>query len=756
MSVENRFEYAEMCFRGEPPPCVPACPFGLNVAGLNKKLQKRRFDAAYVEYRDAVIFPAIVCRLCHMPCAEACVRKHVDDSVNMRYLERAATVLAKKTAPRKLGLPSKDKSAAVIGAGICGLSCALILATHGNKVTIYEKENRIGGRLWEQLPEDVFLSEIHNQMQFLKYELVLNTEITNVHELLERYDAVLIATGRNGKNFSLKEGLNQESLGTTKDGIFLAGGAAESLNSVVSIEHGIRAAQSMESYMQIGRMHEMAFVKQAKTTKLRINTDTLIPQPSEIPNGYTTEDAEREACRCLLCDCEACRLGCDMMQWFRQVPQSIVADTNDALRLTKDTRVYGPQPLGNLTKRMISSCNDCGYCGAACPESIDVGTFLMEARRLMHQRGTLPEVFHEFWMQDMEFSLGDDVFLAKNAPGYDTSDYVFFPGCQLGASDPRYVVETYAYLLKTHPCTGLLLSCCGIPAEWAGDEKTFKSVNQRNLSEWERMGKPTIIFACPTCKKSLAEHFPEAKIISVYNILDDKHSGLRTPDNGETVAVFDPCSSRDDEEMQRAVRSLLNKSGFNVEELPYHGNTARCCGHGGNIYTANPDLVNSTVKKRINASDFPYVTYCTNCRDIFADNGKPCYHILDILFNINKDPRQPPTLSQRRTNRVLGKKMVQEHIWKEVMEPVLESGARLIISPEIYNKMNKNLILTEDVERIIEYCETTHSKLYMADLDRYVGHLKYGHTTCWVVYKPKGDKFEIIDVYSHRIAVEGE
>ena len=65
---------------------------------------------------------------------------------------------------------------------------------------------------------------------------------------------MLVATGAHGEAFGLLEGLNQESLGTARDGVFLAGSLLGGA-PLDSIAQGTRAAQSVENYLKTGRMH---------------------------------------------------------------------------------------------------------------------------------------------------------------------------------------------------------------------------------------------------------------------------------------------------------------------------------------------------------------------------------------------------------------------------------------------------------------------------------------------------------------------
>lgn len=79
--------------------------------------------------------------------------------------------------PINFNVPVKDKKIAVIGAGISGLACAFKLAAKKYQVTVFEKTDRIGGKLWELMDSEVFLADIATQGKYLSYETVFNREI---------------------------------------------------------------------------------------------------------------------------------------------------------------------------------------------------------------------------------------------------------------------------------------------------------------------------------------------------------------------------------------------------------------------------------------------------------------------------------------------------------------------------------------------------------------------------------------------------
>lgn len=740
-------DFAAACYNGEDPPCRAACPIDLDIKDFITKIQRKNFNSAYTILRDTVIFPEIVCEICPQPCASACVRRDVDGHIDMKKLERAAIAHARSTDAVKYNIPKKSETIAIVGGGLTGLSATVRLVSHGYSVELFEASGRLGGRLWTAMPDGRFVKEIERRMAATEYVLNLNSPVEDINDLVGRFDAVLVATGENGRDFGLLANMNRESLGSALNGVFLAGGLLGS-PSMEAIENAMRAVQSLESYVKTGRMHEMLQVKIRSCSRLRINTERFEASPRVHADSYTLDDAIQEAKNCYKCDCEECRVHCDYMQQFKILPEKMVLDVRACFNLVEG--------LGQRTgTRLISSCNICGLCGEICTENIDMGSLMLEARRILHREESVSPVFHDYWLREMWHAQGDRAFLARNAPGAEKSEWLFFPGCQLAASDQDYVVETYRLLLGKQPATGLLLGCCGIPAEWAGDEKSMTRVVATIRGSWEAMGRPTTLVACPSCEKMFRKYLPEIAVRSLYGVVHDLGIAREGTDGG-TVSVFDPCSSRYDPDMQASVRNIVRDAGFTVEELPVRGSKAACCGYGGHVYIAKPELPGKMAERRIALSDNPYITYCTNCRDIFAAKGKPTRHILDVVLGKTDENRPAPSLSDRRRNREHAKERLLKEIWTEETSMAEKPKYEVRMAEDIVRKMNELLILEDDLRQTIDYLESTGAKLQDAKTGHFIGHRKLGHMTYWVEYTFDGDVCTVHNAYNHRMHIEGE
>lgn len=756
--MEKYYRQFDTCRQNEKPFCSGACPFHVDVLDFQMKMSNNNYNAAFKTFRNAVGFPDIVAALCSEYCASVCPRRELDQSVQLNLLERTCVARATKKDPTDYNVPLKDRKIAIIGAGISGLACAVRLTQKKYNVTICEKSGRLGGKLWDLLPSEIFLKDIERQFQFEKYTLHFNTEIKRIDEIRSQgFEAVYAATGKDGFDFGA---MNQENGHCIMDGeiALFAGGSLTGKDPIRALADGLDMAWAIEVFLKTGRLEYPEGVKPCRAAadpdKLQ-KTDALIPTDNGL---FTDEDAAAEAGRCIRCQCDACMKYCDVCAFHNKWPMKIRDDIMSTVAFSTSESMMKKTPA----KRLMNTCTQCGLCDEVCPEDIEIGGMLLEARRSLHKQGTIPGAFHQFWIRDMEFTNSEFAAAAKKAPGQEPCTYAFFPGCQLGAADPRYVTEPYLWLLSKKPDTGLILRCCGVPAEWAGNEEMHESVITDLRRDWVRLGKPILFLACPTCRKHLKEYLPEIETISLYEVLDQWN--CEAPEQvrnivlkqTEKYSIFDPCSARHIEPMEQAVRNLARKTGVSLEELP-KGDKHGCCGYGGHVSEANSDYAAFVAKSRSELSENPYIAYCINCRDVFNGEGKPVLHILDLLFDINRNDSKLPNLTQRRQNRIDLKETLLKEIWGEKMEKKPDKCIfNLKIGAEVLDRMDELKILQEDVCNVIELSETSKRRTFDSQNGTYTGYRELGHITYWVEYRQKEEEYEVVNVYTHRMKIKLE
>ncbi len=730
-------DYAAGCCRGDIPGCASACPFLLDVRDFISKTTRGSLDAAVKTYRNAVIFPRIVAEICPAPCQDVCPRGKVDTSIDLHSLERTAVKLARSLDPINFNVPAKKQTVAVIGAGVSGLACAIRLAAKKYSVTVFEKSDRIGGHLWDIMDPEIFMDDFATQGKYVSYELKLNHEIKSLDEVKD-FDVVYIATGKGGENFGLTADGDGNPVGGP-DGVFIGGGVLGA-DTVWAIVQAANAAINMEKHIMTGFMKFPP--EKRRDTRIDIQTELIEASPKIQPDEhgvYTKEQAKEEAARCLRCDCSRCLDKCEFMQYWRLYPKQIA-----------NFMAFG---LGDMNlepkshNRMVNACTGCGVCQEVCPHDVPNGDQMMAVRRRMYEKKMIPPAYHYYWVNDMEEACSEDAYLLLPPADGSQPKYLLFPGCQLGASDPRYPKALYELMLKAEPATGLLLTCCGAPAYWAGDKQRHQELLDDIRQVWQEQGRPTIVCACLTCLRLFRQYAPDLDSVSLYQVLAD--AKLELPQYGDKeYALVDPCAAKFIADSRESVQKLLEQMNVpnqvlypNIKEMP-------CCSFGGNVYGADPGMAKQMRKNRVEADPRPYITYCSNCRDIFAGEGKETVHLLDLLTGLNDGNRPAPHISQRRANRIKAKALALN---KEVSMP--KPMFELDIPEDVQAHMDECLIYEADVCKVIAYSEENNSK-FVDDNGVCIGHLAIGLPTIWVEYKKLAEgRYKVYDCYMHRMTV---
>ena len=738
------------CNQFAPAACTAECLFRMDVVDFTSKLSRGNIDGALRTYRNAVGFPRIISRICPAPCKNACpFAQNGSDPINMPLLEQAGVDFASSTAPRANHVPKKSQTVAIIGAGLGGLSLALRMSGNKNyEVTVYERSSRIGGSLWDQLPSDLFLAEFQEQLQYAPYTLHLNTEITDLSQI--QADAVYICTGKGGADFGLLSQVAPNRYGCDeRPGLFL-GGEVRGCGTAQAGAQGIAAAVAVENYLKTGSM--LGEIPQPTQSPLIAAGRDFTGSAAVVPeNGqtYTKEEAMQEAARCRHCVCDACTRNCDLLTYFRREPIQYRSEVEGTVHPSSWF-------TNKIAMRMVMSCYECGQCTPQCPMGVDICGYTVEQKRILCQQGDTPPVFHDFFLRDMAFS-GNEAGLIRTLPGEDHPAYAFFPGCQLGAADPAYVTGTFDLIQQHLPGTALFLRCCGAPAVWSDEESRFEKEFAELQAQWESLGKPTLILACPSCRRFFKEYLPQIPTVSLYTLLARWGVTPKEGQQGKTVSVFDPCAARGDGETQDAVRAFAENAGMTLQPLANERDNARCCGWGGQIHIANPAFQKTVADKSANLGEAPYLVYCINCRDTFAERGKPAQHVLDLVLGLKED-RPLPTWTQRRENRLAVKQSLLRQYWKEEAPAVEKPAVNLIFADGIPAALSRDHVLEADIAETIAYCEANNKKVYDPDKGTFICHHRLGILTCWAEYRPAQapNTFEVLSAYHHRMTITGE
>ena len=196
---------------------VPFCQSGMTIKGMtsgcplnnlipewNDLVYHGNWEQAYLRLHKTSNFPEFTCRVCPGLCEKACTCGLNGDPVTTRENERAIIeyAYAHGLADAKPPVNRSGKKIAVIGSGPSGLAAADQLNSRGHAVTVYERNDRVGGLLRYGIPNMKLEKQIIDRKIAVMEEEGITFK-TNVDvgkdikpkELLAEYDAVILACG---------------------------------------------------------------------------------------------------------------------------------------------------------------------------------------------------------------------------------------------------------------------------------------------------------------------------------------------------------------------------------------------------------------------------------------------------------------------------------------------------------------------------------------------------------------------------------
>jgi glutamate synthase (NADPH/NADH) small chain len=197
-------DQAARCMDCGIPFCHQGCPLGNLIPDWNDLVYRDRWKAATDRLHATNNFPEFTGRLCPAPCEGACVLGINDDPVTIKSVEVSIIDRAYGEGWVVPVMPDArtGRSVAVVGSGPAGLAVAAQLNRAGHTVTVFERDDRIGGLLRYGIPEFKMEKRVlDRRLNLMMAEGIVFRTNANigvdvpVEELKVQFDAIVLTGG---------------------------------------------------------------------------------------------------------------------------------------------------------------------------------------------------------------------------------------------------------------------------------------------------------------------------------------------------------------------------------------------------------------------------------------------------------------------------------------------------------------------------------------------------------------------------------
>jgi glutamate synthase (NADPH/NADH) small chain len=221
----NKKHQGSRCMDCGIPFCHSACPLGNLIPDFNDYVHRNLWKRALEILHGTNNFPEFTGRLCPAPCEKSCVLGIIDKPISIENIEKNIVEKGFKEG-WITSRPPKERtgnSVAVVGSGPAGLATAQQLNRAGHQVTVFERDDEIGGLLRYGIPN--FKLEkgiIDRRVDILKKEGI--SFITDTHigknysiEKLNSFDAIVLCGGATQRRSLPTKGIDADGIEQAMD-----------------------------------------------------------------------------------------------------------------------------------------------------------------------------------------------------------------------------------------------------------------------------------------------------------------------------------------------------------------------------------------------------------------------------------------------------------------------------------------------------------------------------------------------------------
>jgi Fe-S oxidoreductase len=347
----------------------------------------------------------------------------------------------------------------------------------------------------------------------------------------------------------------------------------------------------------------------------------------------------RVAQRDMFFDAKMCT-GCFKMCRF--VCPTGIATKNESITPYGRSSAIHLESIGKLeyspkAVEAMYQCATCGLCKSWCKPEVDLASMVEKARKGIVQKGLAPHTvinLNELTQRDFNpygepsnkrfSSLRLESIAKKGKP-----EILYFVGCTTAYRHPE-IANSIISILKTmdreFTVMGNSEQCCGSPLIRLGFEDEAKKLIAHNAEAINDLDCKIVLTGCPGCNRTLKEDYPrlgfklDAEVMHLSEYIDSTAMDISGNELSKKVTYHDPCHLGRHSNIYDQPRNILQRvKGLRLVEMDWNKKNSNCCGNGGGLKVAYPDIAEAIGLKRLNEAYATgaelIATACPFCKD---------------------------------------------------------------------------------------------------------------------------------------------
>jgi heterodisulfide reductase subunit D len=316
--------------------------------------------------------------------------------------------------------------------------------------------------------------------------------------------------------------------------------------------------------------------------------------------------------------------------------------------------IEGKIPWSDKLVHRLYTCTGCGICNELCYpitgiKPLDVITEMrreLVRRDIVHPRhkefAESIKRYHNPFMKPHEKRLK---WFTENV--VDRAKILYFVGCQTSYVQPEIANATVKILRSARVQFTMMPDewCCGYPLLHTGQLETAKDLIKHNIEAIKRAGAEVVLFSCPGCYLVFKQEYPEISGKSLpFDVVHTSEYFAKMIEEGtikptgkisKTVTYHDPCALGRLSKLFDPPRKMLESiPELKLVEMERTRQYAWCCGAGGGVMLAYPDLATWTALDRLREAEATnanvLATACPACKYNLAGTANSRIEIYDI------------------------------------------------------------------------------------------------------------------------------